>query len=92
MSFRVRLALTCAALTVLAAVFALGLLLPEGGREARAEAPPLLPLSSPAQIAEMQIHSAGRSLSLRRTDGGWEAWEGGKAWPASAERAKLRRA
>jgi hypothetical protein len=87
-SFRVRLAVTCAALTVLAAAFALGLLLPEGGREARAEEPLLLPLSSPAQIAEMEIYSTGRSLSLRRKDGGWEAREGGQAWPASAERAE----
>jgi hypothetical protein len=87
-SFRVRLAATCAALAVLAAVFVLGLLLPEGGREARVGEAPLLPLSSPAEVVEMQIQRAGGALSLRRTEGGWDAREGERVWPASNERAE----
>jgi len=86
MSFRVRLAATCAALAVLAAVFVLGLLLPESGREARVDEALLLPLSSPAEIVEIQIQRAGGALALRRTEGGWEAREGERVWPASTER------
>lgn len=88
MSFRVRLAAACAALAVLAAVFVLGLLLPEGGREARVDEALLLPLSSPTEIVEIQIQRAGGALNLRRTEGGWEAREGERVWPASAERAE----
>jgi hypothetical protein len=87
-SFRARLAAACAALAVLAAVFLLGLLLPKGGREARADQTPMLPLSSPAEIAEMEIRGAGGALALRRTQGGWEAREGERLWPASVERAE----
>jgi len=85
-SFRVRLAAACAALAVLAAVFVLGLLLPEGGREARVDEALLLPLSYPAEIVEIQIQRAGGALALRRTEGGWEAREGERVWPASDER------
>ncbi len=95
MSFRVRLAATCAALAVLAVVFVLGLLLPEGGREARVDEAPLLPLSSPLEIAGLEIQVGEGSpesrrpvLELRRQDGGWQAWERGRSWPASAERAE----
>ncbi len=88
MSFRSRLAALGIALAVLAAVFLLGLLLPQGGSEARAVEEPLLPLSSPAELSAVEIHASGRVLELRRTDGGWEAREGGQAWPASSERAE----
>ena len=86
MSFRARLAATCAALAILAGLLLLGLLLPEGGWEARAKEAPLLPLSSPAELSGMEIHARGSVLELRRTEGGWEAREGGRAWPASSER------
>jgi hypothetical protein len=46
----------------------------------------LLPLSSPAEIVEIQIQRAGGALALRRTEGGWEAREGERVWPASDER------
>ncbi len=92
MSFRARLAVACASLAVLAGLFLLGLLAPEGGREARAQEAPLLPLGSPAEIGEMEIHAgqspAGGVLLLRRTDGGWEARDGGRTWPAASERAE----
>ena len=103
MSFRARLASVCAALAVLAGLFLLGLLLPQGGREARAVEMPLLPLSSPAEITGMEIHPGeapqggrreGRQgdrqavLELHRTEAGWEAREGGQVWPASSDRAE----
>jgi hypothetical protein len=86
-SFRARLAGLCAALAVLAGLFLLGLLLPQEGRAARAEEAPLLPLSSPAEISEIEIQAGGQALALDRIDGGWEAREGGRVWPASPERA-----
>jgi hypothetical protein len=96
-SFRARLAAICVALAVLVALFLLGLLAPQGGRESRTVEAPLLPIASPAEISEMQIHAgplAGRALTLRRKDGDWEAREAGEAregdriWPASSERAE----
>jgi hypothetical protein len=101
-SFRARLAAVCAALALLAGLFLLGLLLPQEGREARAEEAPLLPLSSSAELSAMEIHpgearqggrpeaAGGRraALELRRTDGGWQAREGGRVWLASSERAE----
>lgn len=88
MSFRARLAAACATLSVLVALFLLGLLLPQGGREARTADAPLLPIASPAELSAMELQARGRVLALRRTDGGWQAREGGKAWPASADRAE----
>jgi hypothetical protein len=87
-SFRARLAAVCAALAALAGLFLLGLFLPEEGGEARAAEAPLLLLSSAAELSAMEIHAGGRVLELRRTDGGWEAREGGRVWPASFERAE----
>jgi hypothetical protein len=83
-----RLAVLCTALAVLAALFLVGLFAPEGGREARALEAPLLPMASPAEIVEIEIQAAGRALSLRRADEGWEANAGGRIWPASSERAE----
>ncbi len=88
MSFRSRLAAVCSALAALAGLFLLGLLLPQGGSEARAVEAPLLPLASPGELAAVEIHAGGRVLELRRTDGGWEAREDGRVWPASTERAE----
>ncbi len=88
MSFRSRLAALCTALAVLAGLFLLGLFLPQVGSEARAVEEALLPLSSPAELSAMEIHASGRALELRRTDGGWEAREGERVWPASSERAE----
>jgi hypothetical protein len=87
-SFRARVVGACAALAGVVALFLLGLLLPQGGRETRAEEAPLLPLSSPAELSEIEIQAGGHALALRRKDGGWEAREGGRVWPASSDRAE----
>jgi hypothetical protein len=87
MSFRARLLAACSALAALAGVFVVGVVLPP--LRGQAGGSPLLPLGSPAEITALVLYPRNRQpLELRRRDGGWEASEGGRSYPASAERAE----
>ncbi len=89
MDFRLRILGITALLSVLIGLFIGGLIFSHDRMQARAAARPLLSLASPAEIASMEIVAPGsEALRLERKSGGWEAVSGGRALPASADRAE----
>jgi hypothetical protein len=89
MDFRLRIVGITAILSVLIGLFIGGRIFSPERIQARAAARPLLSLSSPSDIASVEIVIPGsEALRLERTAGGWEAKNGELTVPASAERAQ----
>jgi hypothetical protein len=87
MSFPARVLSLCVAIFVLAALLLLGIFLSPERVQARTEGRPLLPQASVRRIDGIEIRFKGEpQVTLRKLASGWEAPDGGNAYPASVER------
>jgi len=87
MAFRFRLLLAAGLLAAAAGLFIAGRLASPQQRQARAAGASLLPIGAGIEITGVDILGRGAGeLRLRARDGGWQAQNGGRSFPASADR------